>query len=204
VSLDQGRVLLVWTEGVAFRSPLAAPDGPDKTVLGAKQKAWLLRLLATTTAKLVVIASQTAIGFTTGSDWNQYPTERAELLGACQRSPATAVRFLSGDYHHATWSRFGPKVAEWVAAPMAEFPEPVDPPGPLVDGSAAAAIGPGFASRPDALAGESWTAFNDASSVGHVIVDGPAGTAMFEVLGPDDTVRTDGKGFSFREVVRYA
>jgi phosphodiesterase/alkaline phosphatase D-like protein len=173
-------------------------------VLGPKQKAWLLGLLATTTAKLVILASQTSIGFVTGSDWAQYPTERAEVIAACQRSPASAVRFVSGDYHHATWSRFGPKVAEWVAAPMAEFPEPIDPPAPLVTESAAAAIGPGFASRPDALKAESWAAFDQASSVGHVVIDATTGTATFEVLGADGAVRTDGKGFVFREVVRYA
>jgi PhoD-like phosphatase len=204
VDLDGGRVLLVWTEGIAFRSPLAAPDGPAKTVLGAKQRAWLFDVLAKTTAKLVIIASQTSIGFVTGSDWAQYPTERAQLIDACRRSPASVVRFVSGDYHHATWSRFDAKVAEWVAAPMAEFPEPVDPPAPLVVASAAAAIGPGFASRPDALKGESWRAFNAASSVGHVVIDANAGTATFEVVDPDGNVRTDGKGFTFREVVGYA
>ena len=140
--LDNGRVLLIWTEGIAYRSLLTAPDGPDKTVLGPKQKAWLLRLLASTTARLVVIASQTSIGFVTGSDWAQYPTERAEIIKACQSSPAAAVRFISGDYHHAGWSRFGPKVAEWLAAPMAEFPEGVNPAGPLVDASAPAAVRP--------------------------------------------------------------
>jgi hypothetical protein len=204
VPLDGGRILFIWTEGIAYRSPLSMPDGPNKTVLGPKQKAWLIGLLASTTAKLVILASQTSIGFVTGSDWAQYPTERAEVIGACQRSPAGAVRFVSGDYHHATWSQFGPKVAEWVAAPMAEFPEPIDPPAPLVTESAAAAIGPGFASRPDAMKAESWAAFNQASSVGHVLIDGTAGTATFEVLGADGAVRTDGKGFVFREVVQYA
>lgn len=204
VLLDNGRVLLIWTEGIAYRSLLTAPDGPDKTVLGPKQKAWLLRLLASTTARLVVIASQTSIGFVTGSDWAQYPTERAEIIKACQSSPAAAVRFISGDYHHAGWSRFGPKVAEWLAAPMAEFPEGVNPAGPLVDASAPAAVGPGFTSRPEALRSEGWSAFNAASSVGRVVIDGPAATAMFELLDPKGQVRTDGAAFTFREVVRYA
>jgi hypothetical protein len=204
VLLDRGRILLVWTEGVAFRSPLDQPDGPTKTVLGAKQKAWLFRLLASTRARLVILASQTALGSVSGSDWAPYATERAQLIAACQASPASAVRIVSGDYHHATWSQFGPKVAEWVAAPMAEFPEPIYPVGSLVTKSAPAAIGPGFASRPDALRAETWAAFDGASSVGHVVVDGAAGTATFSVLDPSGRPRTDGKGFTFTETVHYA
>ena len=204
VLLDRGRVQLIWTEGIAFRTLLNGPDGPDKTVLGPKQKAWLLQLLATTSARLVIVASQTSIGFVTGSDWAQYPTERAEVIRACQSSPASAVRFISGDYHHAGWSRFGPKVAEWLAAPMAEFPEGINPPAPLVDASAPAAIGPGFMSRPEALRSESWAAFNASSSVGHVVIDGDAGTATFQLLDPKGQPRTDGAAFTFHEVVRYA
>lgn len=204
VTLDDGRVLLIWTEGIAFRSPLAMPDGPAKTVLGPKQKAWLLGLLRTTRARLVIVASQTSIGFVTGSDWAPYATERAEVIGACQSSPATSVRFVSGDYHHAAWSRFGPKVAEWVAAPMAEFPEPAYASGTLVDASATAAIGPGFDSRPHALEGETWAQFDAASSFGHVAIDGTAGTATFEVRDSTGKVRVDGRGFRFHEVVQYA
>jgi hypothetical protein len=204
VVLDNGRVLLLWTEGMAFRSPLTAPDGPQKTVLGARQKAWLLDQLAGTSARLVIVASQTSIGHVTGSDWALYPTERAEVIRACQACPADHVRFISGDYHHACWARFDDKVAEWVAAPMAEFPEPANPAGTLVVAAADAAIGPGFASRPDALKGEGESAMNDASSVGHVVVDGPRGVATFEVLDNRGKVRIDGKGFAFREVVRYA
>ncbi len=204
VTLDNGRVLLIWTEGIAFRSPLAMPDGPGKTVLGPKQKAWLLDLLRTTTARLVIIASQTSIGFVTGSDWSPYQTERAEVIRACQASPAAAVRFVSGDYHHAAWSRFGPKVAEWLAAPMAEFPEPAYVPDTLVDASATAAIGPGFDSRPHALAGETWAQFDAASSFGHVAIDGNAGTATFEVRDSTGNVRVDDHGFRFHEVVQYA
>ncbi len=204
VLLDNGRVLLLWTEGIAFRSPLTAPDGPEKTVLGAQQKAWLLDQLATTSAKLAIVASQTSIGHVTGSDWAPYATERAEVIRACQNSPADHVRFISGDYHHACWARFDDKVSEWVAAPMAEFPEPANPAGTLVVAAAVAAIGPGFASRPDALRLEGEGAMNDASAVGHVVVDGPHGLATFEVLDNHGRVRLDGKGFAFREVVRYA
>ncbi len=203
VLLDHDRVLMLWTEGIAYRSPLAQPDGPEKTVFGSKQKAWFLHQLATTSAKLVIVASQTSIGHVTTSDWTPYATERAEVIRACQTSPAEHVRFISGDYHHACWARFGTKVAEWVAAPMAEFPEPANPRGTLADGATEAAIGPGFASRPQALAGETEAAINDASSVGRVTIDGVRGVATFEVFDNHGRVRVDGKGFAFRETFRY-
>lgn len=203
VLLDRNRVLMLWTEGIAYRSPLTQPDGPGKTVLGSKQKAWLLHQLATTSAKLVIVASQTSIGHVTTSDWTPYATERAEVIRACQMSPAEHVRFVSGDYHHACWARFGAKVAEWVAAPMAEFPEPANPRGTLVDGATEAAIGRGFVSRPQALAEESEAAINNASSVGRVTIDGERGVATFEVFDNLGRVRVDGKGFAFRETFRY-
>ncbi len=202
VALDGGRVVLVWTEGIAYRSPLSQPDGPDKVVLGAKQKAWLLDLLATTKARLVIIASQTTIGHGSNSAWSQYPTEREEIIRTCQRSRAL-VRFISGDYHHALWARFGPRVAEWVAAPMAEFPEPEPLPAPLADHAAEASIGPGFESRPKALAGETLQQFDEAGSFGRVVIDTKAGTATFEVRDSLGRTRVDARGFRFEETVRY-
>jgi len=87
---------------------------------------------------------------------------------------------------------------------MAEFPEGINPPAPLADASATAAIGPGFMSRPEALRSESWAAFNASSSVGHVVIDGDAGAATFQLLDPKGQPRTDGAAFTFHEVVRYA
>ena len=42
------RVLLVWTEGVLYRSALDNPNAPGNTKLGPAQKAWLLDLIAKT------------------------------------------------------------------------------------------------------------------------------------------------------------
>ncbi len=47
-----GRDVQVWmTENRDFRSANTAPDGPDKTILGAKQKAWLKRTIKASDAK---------------------------------------------------------------------------------------------------------------------------------------------------------
>ena len=57
-----GRDLQVWiVEGRRWRSRNNAPDGPDKTILGAEQKAWLLRTLAASDATFKVLVSPTPL-----------------------------------------------------------------------------------------------------------------------------------------------
>ncbi len=57
-----GRDLQIWiVEGRRWRSRNNAPDGPDKTILGAEQKAWLLRTLAASDATFKVLISPTPI-----------------------------------------------------------------------------------------------------------------------------------------------
>ncbi|MEM9185823.1 MAG: alkaline phosphatase D family protein [Planctomycetota bacterium] len=57
-----GRDLQVWMlEGREFRSPNNMPDGPDKTILGAEQIAWLESTIAASDAAFKVIISATPI-----------------------------------------------------------------------------------------------------------------------------------------------
>ncbi|HEX3872193.1 MAG TPA: alkaline phosphatase D family protein [Pirellulales bacterium] len=57
-----GKDLQIWlTEGRDFRSPNNMPDGPDKTIWGAEQKAWLKRTLLESDAKWRVLVSPTPI-----------------------------------------------------------------------------------------------------------------------------------------------
>jgi alkaline phosphatase D len=57
-----GKDLQVWLiEGRDFRSPNDAPDGPEKTILGAAQKAWLKRSLTESDATFRVLVSPTPI-----------------------------------------------------------------------------------------------------------------------------------------------
>ena len=61
-TLRWGKHLQVWfTEGRRYRSPNRMPDGPDKTILGDEQKAWLSRTLEASDAtfKLLVQATPT-------------------------------------------------------------------------------------------------------------------------------------------------
>ena len=52
--------LQIWfTEGRMYRSPNAMPDGPEKTMWGAEQKAWLMKTLSASTAKYKLLISPT-------------------------------------------------------------------------------------------------------------------------------------------------
>ena len=57
-----GKDLQVWfLEGRDFRSPNKLPDGPEKTILGAKQKEWLFNSLDESEAKFKLVFSPTPI-----------------------------------------------------------------------------------------------------------------------------------------------
>ena len=57
-----GKDVQVWVvEGRQFRSANTDPDGPAKTILGAEQKAWLMRTIAASHATFKVLLSPTPI-----------------------------------------------------------------------------------------------------------------------------------------------
>lgn len=61
-SVRWGRDLEVWfVEGREFRSPNRLPDGPEKSIWGAEQKAWLKRTFAASDATFRVLVSSTPI-----------------------------------------------------------------------------------------------------------------------------------------------
>lgn len=57
-----GRDLQIWfTDGRDFRSPNRLPDGPDKTIWGAEQKAWFKRTVQESTATWKILISPTPL-----------------------------------------------------------------------------------------------------------------------------------------------
>lgn len=57
-----GKDLQIWmVEGRDFRSPNTDPDGPDKTIWGAEQKAWFFRTVAASDATFKVLISPTPV-----------------------------------------------------------------------------------------------------------------------------------------------
>lgn len=115
------------------RSANEAADGPDKTMLGAEQKQWLIDGLAASDASFkLVITSVALTGF--GVDtWSSFVHEREEILNELGRRGTSGVLFLTADGH-----RFAARqlpawgVREFMVGPLARHPAPLDEPRPEI------------------------------------------------------------------------
>ncbi len=207
IEFDEGRVLFIWVDAISLRSPIAQPDGPDKTSLGAVQKKWLLSMLANSSAGLIIIASQTTFGHDTDTGWGQYATERLEVLEACQQVEGI-VRWISGDHHSARWVRIGDKIAEWGAAPFAEVPQSCLGAATFVDEQVcisrmALSTSDAALSRSEVLARLARDEINASTSFGRVVIDTIQKTATFEVRDSTGQVRIHDSGFRMMETIKY-
>jgi len=122
-----------------YRSPNATPDGPDKTMLGAAQRRWLVEAAAASDATWKLVVSSVPLGIFTGGrvadSWSSanvlgYPRgsgtgfahERDWMLAALHARGVRNVVFLSGDVHHAELIRHEPRpghvVHEFIAGPL--------------------------------------------------------------------------------------
>ncbi|MGH2428709.1 MAG: alkaline phosphatase D family protein [Candidatus Limnocylindria bacterium] len=208
IDLDHGRIRLIWVDAISYRSPLSDPDGPDKTMLGSEQKAWLLDTLARQEGRLVIIASQTTIGHASDTGWAAYSRERREILQACRSSGAT-VRWITGDHHTARWTRMGNSMAEWGAAPFAEVPQgdmelPDDVDEGLMAVGARDLVGSSVKlERAQILAALTIDQLRSVSSFGRVEIDTLRGTARFEVRDHQGEIRVHSSGFRFTETLQY-
>lgn len=115
-----GRVRFIVSDTRSERDPPSVPEGPERTIMGAKQKAWFKRelLAARDTAALIVwVNSVPWIGADTGSEnedrWTGFTTERAELSAFIEQNGIHNLCVLSGDAHmvaidDGTNNRYGP------------------------------------------------------------------------------------------------
>jgi alkaline phosphatase D len=83
-----------------FRSPHLDPDGPDKTMLGATQRDWLIAGVTASSApfKLVFTSVPLDFGYPT-ENWAVYRTERDAILAAIRDAGTDGVLFLTADQH---------------------------------------------------------------------------------------------------------
>ena len=85
-----------------YRSPQSDPEGPAKTMLGARQKAWLKDGLRASRAPAKFLLSSVPLQGPWGADrWAGYATERDELLRFIRDERIRGVIVLSGDVHTA-------------------------------------------------------------------------------------------------------
>lgn len=103
-TVQWGRDVQIWIlEGRDFRSPNTIKDGPDKTILGKEQKAWLLQSVHDSTAAFKLVFSPTPI---VGPDRDQksdnHANETFKYEGLQLRDALSAIEGLivfCGDRH---------------------------------------------------------------------------------------------------------
>ena len=95
-----------------------------------------------------------------------------------------------------------PRVAEWGAAPLAEFPQPPPRPLPDVGDHGYFTVG-NFRSRPEALAVLTLDEFNAATTFGRVVIDGSRHEAAFGLFDNFGVLCFDQLGRAMAETVRY-
>lgn len=99
-SFQWGRCLFVLWDCRFHRSPIADPEGPAKTMLGAAQKAWFQNLIETTTAEVIFIMSSVQWMSGGAGGWAGYTTERDEIADMITAAgKANRVVMFSADAH---------------------------------------------------------------------------------------------------------
>ena len=111
-----------------FKSDPTAPDSVDKTLLGARQRRWLLRTLSASNADFKVICSPCTVFMPANArdgNWAAgFATERELILDHVRRRVGGTTLFLTGDTH-LTGVYEGDEGFEVRAAPIG-IPKPND------------------------------------------------------------------------------
>lgn len=105
-SFSVGRCYFIVTDNRSCADPISKTDGPDKTRLGATQKAWLKQqlLFARDNYAVTFLVMPTTWGgaASAGSDtWAGYATERTEIIDFIVANSISNIFLLSGDAHSA-------------------------------------------------------------------------------------------------------
>ncbi len=127
--LAYGGVDFFFLDGRYHRSPNAEPDGPQKTMLGERQRYWLRQALAASRAPFKVLVSGSGWSSQdgpTGDTWGAFLTERDDLFDYIRDRGIEGVFCLSGDTHFGEvtcipWSqRGGYDFYDLVSSPLAQ------------------------------------------------------------------------------------
>ncbi len=113
-----------------YRSPNDDPDGPDKTMLGERQFAWLVDRLTLSTAafKVLVIGGGWNTGRGADGDaWSAFQHERDRLFATIAEEKIEGVLLFSGDTHFGELNRIPVSgsydLIEVVSSPLAQAPD---------------------------------------------------------------------------------
>lgn len=119
-------------DGRYHRDPTARPDNAEKTMLGARQKAWLKRELKASDAAFKVLASgggwSSAENEDGGDSWAVYMTERNEIFDFIRDEEISGVVCISGDSHMGELNciprseQGGYDIYDFCSSPLAQQP----------------------------------------------------------------------------------
>jgi alkaline phosphatase D len=116
-------------DGRYYRTPNAAPDGPEKSFLGKAQTRWLRERLLASRAPFKILACGSGWSMadgTTGDTWAAFRTERDALFDFIRDRRIEGVVCLSGDSHVGElncipWSeKGGYDIYDLVSSPLAQ------------------------------------------------------------------------------------
>lgn len=100
-----------------FRSANADPDGPDKVMLGATQRAWLVAALRASTATFKLVFTSVPLDFGIGGDsWSSFSHERGLLFEAL--GGISGLVFLAADQHYFAAHRHARGIREFMMGPL--------------------------------------------------------------------------------------
>ncbi len=131
-SLRWGKhIQLIFLDTRLYRSAYRDIDSPEKTMLGAEQKQWLLRELSRSGASFKLVLTSIPLAFgTTADHWSAYAFERDEILTYIRDRGIRGVVFLTADQHWFAAHRHPGKIHELQVGPLASYvrPPPTDQP----------------------------------------------------------------------------
>jgi PhoD-like phosphatase len=102
------------TDNRRWKDPEMGPfqNGRYMSVLGSRQRQWLLRRLAASTAKLKCVFIPMTMA------WYWSGAEGKEVRDFISDNVSGTVIFLSGDKHASAFARYTPRIWEFLAAPI--------------------------------------------------------------------------------------
>lgn len=127
-----GGVDFFFLDGRYYRDQTTKVDDANKTMLGARQKAWLKRELAASTTPFKVLVS--GGGFSSaenekgGDSWGVYLTERTEIFDFIRDRNISGVVCISGDSHMGELNciprseQGGYDIYDMCSSPLAQMP----------------------------------------------------------------------------------
>ena len=115
------------------RSDNRDPDGPDKTMLGAEQKQWLIEALSASEATFKIVFTSVALIGNSDDDWLGFRYERDQILDELSARGVSGLVALTGDGHLFS-SKVLPErgLREFMAGPLARGLAPLDPIDPAI------------------------------------------------------------------------